>query len=437
MNPIAENETGAASDLDPKPHAAQEKDCTGSSISTVRKGSDISVALLTAGTDKHYTYGLATALASQGAVMDVIGSDELEGPELRGIPGTNFFNLRGDHRHDAGIVSKMLRIMRYYAKLIGYAATSKAKVFHILWNNKFELFDRTFLTLYYKLLGKKVVLTAHNVNKRRRDASDTRLNRLTLRIQYHLADHIFVHTDKMKAELTDEFGVPDSRVTIIPFGINNAVPSTSLSPAEAKQRLGILPKHRTILFFGQITPYKGLDYLIEAFRIESKKHDTYRLIIAGRPKPEFEEYWRSIERDIRDEVRDGRILVRAEFIPDTEIEVFLKCADVLALPYRHIYQSGVLFLGYSFGLPVLAADVGSLKEDIVEGETGFVFRPDDTADLSNAIDRYFASDLFADLTNRRELISRQATRQHSWDTVSDMTVHVYSELLNPHSHTTD
>lgn len=431
MNPIAENETGAASDLDPKPYGAQGTDCTGSSISTARKGPEISVALLTAGTDKHYTYGLATGLASKGAVIDVIGSDELEGPELRGIPGTNFLNLRGDHRHDAGIVSKVLRILRYYAKLMGYAATSKAKVFHILWNNKFELFDRTFLTLYYKLLGKKVVLTAHNVNKRRRDASDTRLNRLTLRVQYHLADHIFVHTDKMKTELTDEFDVPASRVTIIPFGINNAVPSTSLSPAEARQRLGLGLEHKTILFFGQITPYKGLDYLIKAFRRESTKHDAYRLIIAGRPKPEFEEYWRSIEQDIRVEVRDGRILVRAEFIPDSEIEVFFKCADVLALPYRHIYQSGVLFLGYSFGLPVLAADVGSLKEDIIEGETGFVFRPDDEADLAKAIDRYFSSDLFANLTNRRELISRQATRQHSWDTVSDMTAHVYSELLRP------
>lgn len=433
MNPIAENGTGASSELDPKPYGAQGKYCSGPSISTSRANREISVALLTAGTDKHYTYGLAMALASQGAVMDVIGSDELEGPELRGIPGTKFLNLRGDHRHDAGIVSKMLRIMRYYAKLLGYAATSKAKVFHILWNNKFELFDRTFLTLYYKLLGKKVVLTAHNVNKRRRDASDTPLNRLTLRVQYHLADHIFVHTDKMKAELIGEFGVPDSRVTIIPFGINNAVPSTSLTPAEAKQRLGIRQNHKTILFFGQITPYKGLDYLIEAFRLKSTEQDAYRLIIAGRPKPEFEEYWRSIERDIRGDVREGRILVRAEFIPDSEIEVFFKCADVLALPYRHIYQSGVLFLGYGFGLPVLAADVGSLKEDIIEGETGIVFRADDAADLANAIDRYFASDLFANLTSRRELISRRASSQHSWDTVGDMTVHVYSELLGHHS----
>ena len=54
------------------------------------------------------------------------------------------------------------------------------------------------------------------------------------------------------------------------------------------------------------------------------------------------------------------------------------------LPYRHIYQSGVLFSGYSFGLPVLAADVGSLKDEIVEGKTGFVFQPEDPVDLAKA-----------------------------------------------------
>ena len=57
-----------------------------------------------------------------------------------------------------------------------------------------------------------------------------------------------------------------SRITVIPFGINNAVPNTSLTPGEAKQRLGIRESERTILFFGNITPYKGLEYLIAAFR---------------------------------------------------------------------------------------------------------------------------------------------------------------------------
>jgi D-inositol-3-phosphate glycosyltransferase len=392
-------------------------------------GSEISVALLTGGIDKHYAYGLASALVSRGVVMDVIGSDELDGPELRGIPNVNFLNLRGDQRPDANILTKTLRISRYYARLICYAARSNAKVFHILWNNRFQAFDRTLLMLCYKLLGKRVVLTAHNVNTEKRDARDSRLNRLTLRIQYRLVDHIFVHTEKMKVELTDESGVPGSHVTIIPFGINNAVPHTRLSPKEARQHLGIQDREKVILFFGRITPYKGLDYLVEAFQRNLSGRKEYRLLIAGRLIPGWEEYGRTIERKIQQDVSNGRILVNAQFIPDGEIEIYFKAADILVLPYRHIYQSGVLFLGYSFGLPVLAADVGSLNEEIVEGETGFMFRPNDPDDLAKAIDRYFTSALFANLSNRRQKIEEFATNRHSWDIVGRLTINVYADLI--------
>ena len=189
------------------------------------------MALLTGGSDKPYVFGLTTSLTSKGAALDLIGSDELNCPEFHGQPGVTFLKLRGDQRPDASFVRKVSRVSMYYAKLIRYAATAEPRIFHILWNNRFESFDRTLLMLYYKLLGKRIVLTAHNVNAGRRDAKDTRLNRLTLGIQYRLADRIFVHTEKMKRELIEEFSVQGSRVTVIPFGINNSVPNTSLTPA--------------------------------------------------------------------------------------------------------------------------------------------------------------------------------------------------------------
>jgi len=340
----------------------------------------------------------------------------------------NFFNLRGGNRPGAGLISKVFRILKYYARLIGYAATAKPKVFHILWNNKFEFFDRTLLMLYYRMLAKTIVFTVHNVNAAKRDGDDTKLNRLTLRIQYRLADHIFVHTEKMKLELVEEFGVAGARVTVIPFGINNAVPNTRLTPREAKQRLGIRQSEKTILFFGRITPYKGLEYLIGALRKISARREDYRLIIAGRVD-RCEQYWAAIREDIRDEVQNGQIRLRDEFIPDDETEVYFKAADVLVLPYRDIYQSGVLFLGHSFGLPVLAADVGSLRDDIVEGKTGFVFQSEDPVDLEKTIVGYFASDLYADLDSQRRQIRDYAAERHSWDVVGEMTMRVYAKLL--------
>jgi D-inositol-3-phosphate glycosyltransferase len=386
------------------------------------------VALLTGGADKPYAFGLATALMSHGTALDLIASDELDCPEFRGRPGVNFLNLRGDQHPDAGFARKAFRVLLYYARLIGYATTAKPRIFHVLWNNKFELLDRTLLMLYYRLLGKKVVLTLHNVNAGRRDSRDTVLNRLTLKAQYHLADRLFVHTQKMKLELVDEYDVDEGRVTVIPFGINNAVPHTSLSPTEARRRLGLADSEKTILFFGHIAPYKGLEYLAGAFQRLQRRQSDYHLIVAGRPK-NCEAYWESILESLSGEVRSGQVMVRADFIPDEETEIYFKAADVVVLPYRHIYQSGVLFLSHSFGVPVLAADVGSLKDDIVEGKTGFVFRPEDPDDLAVTIEKYFASELFANLERHRPEIQKYAAEQHSWDTVAQATMNVYAGLL--------
>ena len=388
----------------------------------------MNIALLTGGGDRPYAYGLATELMARGVGMDLIGSDDLDSPVFHGKQGVNYLNLRGDQRPEASLTKKITRILLFYLRLIRYAATAKPEIFHILWNNKFQYFDRTLLMLYYKLLGKKIILTVHNVNASRRDSRDSALNRRTLRFQYHQADHIFVHTQEMKAELSKEYRVSESRVTVIPFGINNSVPNTSLSPDQAKQKLGLRKDEKAILFFGNIAPYKGLEYLVSAYQQIAARRSDCKLIIAGRPKG-FEKYWADLHETIRADVQTGKILLRKEYIPDEETEVFFKAADVLALPYRYIYQSGVLFLGYSFGLPVLAADVGSLKEEIVEGETGFVFRPEDPVDLARAIETYFSSDLFSNLSARRPEIRDYAMTRNSWTVVGQSTLNVYEKVL--------
>jgi D-inositol-3-phosphate glycosyltransferase len=122
------------------------------------------VALLTGGGDKPYALGMALALSAHGIFIDFVGSDELDVPELRGIASLNFLNLRGDNRPNVSRSKKVVRVLTYYRRLVAYAATARPKIFHILWNNKFEYLDRTLLMAYYKFLGKRIVFTAHNVN---------------------------------------------------------------------------------------------------------------------------------------------------------------------------------------------------------------------------------------------------------------------------------
>jgi len=393
------------------------------------QASKLEVGLLTGGFDRPYAFGLAMAVSSGDVRLDMIGSDEVDCPELHTNPRITFFNLMASQEANAGLTKKAVRILRYYARLIRYATHAKPRIFHILWNNKFEFFDRTLLMGYYKLRGKKVALTVHNVNAGTRDSNDSWLNRRTLGIQYRLADHIFVHTEKMKGELIRDFGARMQDISVIPFGINNSVPDTDLTPAEAKQRLGIQKGEKTVLFFGAIRPYKGLEYLVDAFGRLASRKDEYRLIIAGEPKKGCEGYIAEIQQTINQGPFHERVAQEIRYIRDEETELYFKAADVLVLPYKHVFQSGVLFLAYSFGLPVIATDVGSVREDVVEGQTGFLCRACDPADLAKALEKYFASDLFKTLDLRRHQIREYANEKHSWDIVGEITRKVYAELL--------
>lgn len=389
------------------------------------------VTLFTGG-DRPYVLGLAPVLNERGVSIDLIGGDNIESPEWQERHDVCFLNLRGDQRTEANFIVKMFRVLRYYARLLRYAWMARTNIFHILWNEKFEWFDRTLLMLYYKALGKRVILTAHNINKRKRDAKDSVFNRLSLKVQYRLCDHIFVHTEQMKTELIQDFDGRPSSITVIPFGINNAVPNTQLSSSEAKARLGIMEEERTILFFGRITPYKGLEYLVEAFLQLLIQPTRYRLVIAGRPDNDSEGYFQSIQEQILRQGIGEQVLLRIEFVPDSETELYFKAADVLVLPYRQIYQSGVLFLAYSFGLPVIATNVGGLPDEIVEGETGYLCQPENPEHLAMAIERYFKSQLFCNLGARREEIRAYARQRYSWDRVAQMTVDVYANLNAEH-----
>jgi glycosyltransferase involved in cell wall biosynthesis len=389
---------------------------------------DIKISLLTAGKDRPYALGLGSALAEAEVELDFIGSDEVSSPELQKNPRVHFLNLRGEQSSNAPFSRKLARILVYYFRLLAYAVRARPRLFHILWNNKIEYFDRTALILYYKLLGKKIAFTAHNVNVGKRDDHDTFLNRLTLKIQYRLCDHIFVHTRKMAEELISDFSVSGNKISVIPLGLSNSIPNTSLTTEAARAQLGFQAGDKVLLFFGQIAAYKGLEYLLEAFFQLARADQTYRLIIVGRPKGK-KEYWEALQQKVAGSGLRERITQVIDFIPEPAIELYYKAADVSVLPYNHIFQSGVLFVGYSFGLPVIASDVGSFREEIVEDKTGYIFPPRDTAALMRAIERYFHSDLYARLPVHRAEIQAFVRERCSWSKVTAITKAVYVRLL--------
>jgi D-inositol-3-phosphate glycosyltransferase len=410
------------------PEIAREKAGRSKRERCERDWVDRGVAVLTGGHDASYVFGLTTTLSQRAIRVHVVGNDRVDNDDFHKSDWITFFDC-GHLRTSCGLLTKLFELTAYYARLIAYVTLRSPKLIHILWNNKAEYFDRTLLTVYFKCLGKKIVLTAHNVNKAKRDSCDSALNRLTLGVQYRLADQIFVHTEKMKSELVEDFGVSPEAVVVIPFGVNIAVRDTGLIETDAKRQLGIRPGERTILFFGRIVPYKGLECLVGAFHRLAERDPACRLIIAGEPMMGSETYMNNIRQAIASGGGRHRIFCRLEFIPDDETEVYFKAADVLVLPYRNIFESGIVFLAYRFGLPLIASDVGSFREELRKSGAGLIFESGNSAALVNRLSEFFRSDLYKDATKHRQRIREYSIARQSWEVVGEKTERVYSSLL--------
>lgn len=176
---------------------------------------------------------------------------------------------------------------------------------------------------------------------------------------------------------------------------------------DALARLSLSPDKKTILFFGLIRDYKGLDLLIEAM---GKADDSVQLVIAGECYGSFDKYANQIKAS---PARD-RIKIMARYIAESEVPILFSAADLLALPYKSATQSGVIPLAYHYEVPIVATDVGGLKDSIRIPQTGLIATADPDS-IAHSIIEFFASDKQFFIDNiRRE-------KQHlSWDKFAEL-----------------
>ena len=161
--------------------------------------------------------------------------------------------------------------------------------------------------------------------------------------------------------------------------------------------------------------------------LKEKYHDIV-LLRAGCIK-DCNEYWNKIERLISELHLRDNVIKKVGYIPDEEVEIYFKASDVLILPYTFVFQSGVIFLSYNFGLPVIASNVGEIENDIVEGQTGYVFEKEDHKDLAEKIELYFNSELYKRLAKNKNHIINYAKGKYSWEKIGKITCEVYIRMI--------
>ena len=151
---------------------------------------------------------------------------------------------------------------------------------------------------------------------------------------------------------------------------------------EAIEALGLDPARHTLLFFGLIREYKGLDILLEAFR---DLPENYQLVVAGEPYGSFDKYQAIIDSlPGKDRVR-----VFPDYIRDSEVKRYFSAADLAVLPYRSATQSGISSIACHFDVPMVVTDVGGLKDTIGARGTGIVAPEASAPAIRKEILRYF------------------------------------------------
>jgi glycosyltransferase involved in cell wall biosynthesis len=157
----------------------------------------------------------------------------------------------------------------------------------------------------------------------------------------------------------------------------------TLSKTEAKRRLDL--EGDTILFFGFIRPYKGIDDLIRAMPLILKQRRITLLVVG--------EFWggrEAFDKRISELRIEDAVRVVDKYVPNEEVELYFSAADLVVLPYISGTGSGVIQAAYGFEKPVVATRVGSLPEVVEDGKTGYLVNPRDPQALAEAVARFFA-----------------------------------------------
>ncbi len=157
-----------------------------------------------------------------------------------------------------------------------------------------------------------------------------------------------------------------------------------LSKSEARKHLGLDGNQRIILFFGFIRKYKGLDMLLEAMATAQLKNTGIKLLVAG----EFYEDEKPYREQIEKLQLSDSLILRTDFIPDSEVKYYLCAADAVIQPYRNATQSGVTPLAYHFEKPMVVTNVGGLPSLVPQEKVGLVVEPNPTA-IAEGILRFY------------------------------------------------
>jgi len=301
---------------------------------------------------------------------------------------------------------KMINPVFYY-QIIKRIQNEKPDIIH-------AVFEDSMLGILLYLIKNKypIVFTEHDPKFHYGERLLVKLNQgIASTLLRRSSKSIIVHGENLKKILIAE-GILEEKIWVIPHGEYSFYEKWSTKTKE---------EDKTILFFGQIEDYKGLDYLIKAVTIVKQIVPELKVIIAG--FGDFLKYSKIIDENNLNKFFE----IHNRYIPDEEVANFFQRSSIVILPYVDASQSGIIPIAFSFKKSVIATNVGSIPEVLDDGINGILLPPRDSNALATAIITLLNN---AQLRNEMgENGYNKMKTVYNWDAIAQKTLDGYSTLI--------
>ena len=294
------------------------------------------------------------------------------------------------------------------------------KLLHFLLKQKFEILHSTvffdFSEWLMYLFRKKILLTVHDPFPHTGEM--TKRKSLNRWIGMKLVKSFLILNEAQKQQFMAAYKLQSTQVYSSKLGVYT---SLRLFLNKTNNR----PSKEYILFFGRISPYKGIEFLLKAMQKVHELYPSINLIVAGSGKFDF---------DIGKYTALNYIEIRNRFIPTEELAELIDASKFVVCPYTDATQSGVIMSCYAFNKPVIASDVGGLSEMVKHRETGLLVPPSDVDKLSEAIIELMGND------NLLKEFSQNIRNQYengsdSWSVITSEIISAYTKMTNKYLNT--
>jgi glycosyltransferase involved in cell wall biosynthesis len=394
----------------------------------------------------HYAYQLCTALSGHGAEVTLVTAKDYELEQLpHNFKVNKFLSLwqlsdrrltKPPRNNYEGMARKIfwqtrrglraIRLVMQWVRLNHYLLRERPDIVQF---GEIEFpFEGIFLQ-HLKRRGLVLSQICHEFESRESSSLLAKIKDQLNNGIYQSFSILFLHGESNRQRFLSCYAVPQERLHLIVHGneqIFPASPDLEKGAEELRQRYGIETHNPVVLFFGTLTPSKGVPDLIRAFASVYKQNPQTRLVIAGAPTKFID--MPSLLKLVSDLGLGEVTTFDSRYLPMEEVGPLMHLARVVVLPYINSTQSGAIQVAYAFARPVVATNVGAFPDVVDEGKSGFLVPPESPEALADAI-----SNIINDMDKAHEMgkyAKQLSETRFAWQPIAGSIMQTYQAQLN-------